>query len=156
MGTINTVSTSGGVAIRSSDGERMFLGGNDSGANPGIYLTDAELGRITTSAGGSITFGDSNYASDIFIKTATLATTPGAATIVVQLTGLSGAKIELDDDLGTATALNGNGGTISLTAGNGGIRARNNNNGAAEIATTGATVTLTSPTTRPLLSVPMA
>ena len=38
--------------------------------------------------------------------------------------------------------MNGNGGTISLTAGTGGIVAASANDTAAEIATTGATVTL--------------
>ena len=51
-------------------------------------------------------------------------------------------QIILDDGAGTGTALNGNGGTITLTAGSGGIVAASANNAAAEIGTSGATVTL--------------
>ena len=118
----------------------MSLGGTNN-AVAGINLTDAELAQIQTTATGTVTIGDSTQTGNITFTTATPATTAGASTLVVQATGGAG-QIILDDGAGTGTALNGNGGTISLNAGTGGIVAASANNTAAEIATTGATVTL--------------
>ena len=61
--------------------------------------------------------------------------------MVLQSTTGAG-QISLDDGNGAGTALDGHGGTISLTAGSGGIVSANANDSTAEIATTGATVTL--------------
>jgi hypothetical protein len=133
--------SAGGVVIRSSLPSRpMSIGGTNT-AVAGINLTDAELAQIQTSASGTVTFGDSSQTGNITLATATPATTPGASTVVVQAVGGPG-QIILDDAAGTGTALNGNGGDISLTAGTGGIAAASANNSAAEIATTGATVTM--------------
>ena len=118
----------------------MSIGGTNN-AVAGINLTDAELAQIYTTASGTVTFGDSSQTGNITFTTATPATTPGASTVVVQSPAGPG-QIILDDGGGAGTALNGNGGTISLTAGTGGIAAASANNSAAEIATTGATVTM--------------
>jgi len=103
-------------------------------------LTDAELARIQTTTTGTVTIGDSAQTGNITFTTATVATTSGASTLVVQAT--VAGQIILDDGAGVGTALNGNGGTITINAGAGGIVAANSNNTAAEIATTGAAVTL--------------
>jgi sugar lactone lactonase YvrE len=131
----------GGVVIRSSLPSRpMSIGGTSNAVN-GINLTDAELSRVYTTATGTVTIGDSSQTGNITFTTATPATMPGAATMALQsLTGSGG--IILDDGGGTGTALNGNGGTISLSGGTGGVAAASANNSAAEIATTGATVTI--------------
>ena len=140
-GAVTAQAGGGGVVIRSSAESRpMSLGGADN-AVTGINLTDAELAEITTTATGTVTFGDVNQTGDIAFVTATPATTTGDSLVVLQSTTGPG-KIVLDDGAGTGTALNGNGGTISLTAGTGGIVAANAANSTAEIATTAATVTL--------------
>ncbi|HEX8913635.1 MAG TPA: SBBP repeat-containing protein, partial [Humisphaera sp.] len=130
------------VAVRSSVASRpMSLGGTNT-AVAGINLTDAELARIfTNGAGSTVTFGDTAQTGDVTVTTATLSTSAGATTQVVQSTAGTG-KITLDDGSAAGTALNGNGGSIALTAGTGGIRAASANNTAAEVATTGAAVTL--------------
>src|SRR5208337_1537936 len=126
------------VTIQSSLPSRpMSLGGTSS--VKGINLTSAELARIVTAPTGTVTIGDSTQTGDITFSGATVATTAGAATTVVQSTTGAG-QIVLDDSNGTA--LDGNGGSISLTAGTGGISALNPANVTAEIATTGAGVTL--------------
>ena len=128
------------VTIRSSLPSRpMSLGGSNNAAVNGINLTSAELARIVTAPTGTVTIGDSTQTGDITFSGATVATTAGAATTVVQSTTGAG-QIVLDDSNGTA--LDGNGGSISLTAGTGGIAALNPANATAEIATTGASVTL--------------
>ncbi len=128
------------VTIRSSlPGRPMSLGGSNNAAVDGINLTSAELARIVTAPTGTVTIGDSTQTGDITFSGATVATTAGAATTVVQSTTGAG-QIVLDDSNGTA--LDGNGGSISLTAGTGGIAALNPANATAEIATTGAGVTL--------------
>ena len=136
-----TSPTAGGVVIRSSLPNRPMSLGGANNAVAGINLTDAELAQIQTTATGMVTVGDSTQIGNITFTTATVATTAGVSTLVVQATGGAG-QIILDDGAGTATALNGNGGTITLNAGTGGIVAASANNTAAEIATTGATVTL--------------
>ncbi len=109
------------VTIRSSLGIRpMALGGTNNAAVQGINLTSAELACILTTPTGTITVGDSNQTGNILINSATLATTPGAATVVTQAIAGGGA-IALAD--GTSTDLNGNGGTVTLAAGTGGILA---------------------------------
>ena len=118
----------------------MSLGGTNN-AVAGVNLTDAELAQIQTTATGTLTVGDIAQTGNITFTTATPATTAGAPTVVVQAAGGAG-QIILDDGAGTGTALNGNGGTITLTAGSGGIVAASVNNAAAEIGTSGATVTL--------------
>ena len=118
----------------------MSLGGTNN-AVAGINLTDAELAQIQTISGSTVTLGDSGQTGNITFTTATMATTAGASTVVVESTTGPG-QIILDDGGGTGTALNGNGGTISLTAGTGGIVALSASDSAAEIATTGPTVTL--------------
>ena len=133
--------TAGGVVIRSSLSTRPMNLGGAAGAVAGINLTDAELAQIQTTVPGTLTVGDTTQSGNITFTTATPATTPGASTRVVQ--DFAGAgQIILDDGDGAATALNGNGGPIALNAGTGGIVAASANNTAAEIATTGATVTL--------------
>ena len=133
--------TAGGVVIRSSLSSLPITIGGTTTAPTGVSLTSAELAQISTTAGGTVTIGDSAQAGNVTFTTATSATTPGASTVVVQdPTGLG--QIILDDGNGSGTALNGNGGTIRLNAGIGGIVAASANNTAAEIATTAATVTL--------------
>ena len=128
----------GGISIQSSNRPMQIGGSNLPGYN-GIDLTTAELSRIVTTASGTLTLQDEE--NNITFTTVTPTTTPGASLNVVQDTTGSG-QIILDDGAGTATALNGNGGSISITAGNGGIVALAANNNSAEIATTGASVTL--------------
>ncbi|MDB5384866.1 MAG: hypothetical protein JWM11_512, partial [Planctomycetaceae bacterium] len=140
-GTVSATGIGGGVTVRSSVLTRpMSIGGTDS-AVTGINLTDAELLKISTAATGAVTFGDGAQVGDITITTASPATTAGTAIIFQQLTTGAG-KIVLDDGANTGTALSGNGGTIALIAGTGGIVALAANNTSAEIATTGASVTL--------------
>ena len=83
-----------------------------------------------------MTIGDSTQTGNITFKTASVATTPGAGTLVVQST--SGLGQIILDDQGSGAALVGNGGSIGLTAGTGGIAAASGNDALAEIATTGA------------------
>jgi hypothetical protein len=117
------LSAAGGVVIRSSVATRpMSLGGANT-AVAGINLTDAELARIETAAAGTLTIGDSTQTGDIRFTTATVATTAGAATQVVQAT--AGAGLILLDDAGTGAGLDGNGGTVTFTPGTGGIVAPN-------------------------------
>src|SRR5208337_4416979 len=128
------------VTIQSSLPSRpMSLGGSNDAAVDGINLTSAELARIVTAPTGTVTIGDPTQTGDITFSGATVATTAGAATDVVQSPTGDG-QVVLDDSNGTA--LDGNGGSISLTAGTGGIAALNPANTTAEIATTGAGVTL--------------
>ncbi|MCY2996416.1 MAG: autotransporter-associated beta strand repeat-containing protein, partial [Planctomycetota bacterium] len=130
----------GGVVVRSSAANRlMSLGGGPTVT--GINLSDAELACLRTAADGTFTLGDSSQTGNITFTTATLATTAGAATVVVQSPS-GGGKIVLDDG-GTGPALNGNGGTVSLTAGTVGIQAATVTNAFAEIANATA-VTLSS------------
>ena len=131
------------VSIRSSVPTRpISLGGTNNAAVPGINLTSAELARIVTTPNGTITIGDSNQTGNITFSMATLATTAGASTIALQSTSGAGSIVLDDGGGGAGTALNGNGGTVNIIAGTGGIVALAANNSAAEIATTGATVTL--------------
>jgi hypothetical protein len=132
----STISTTGGVVIRSSQPTRPMSLGGANNAVAGVNLTDAELSRIFTTFSGTITIGDSSQTGNITLTTAMVATTAGASTVVVQAVGGSG-QIILDDGAGVSAALNGNGGTISLTAGTGGIAAASASNAIAEIATTG-------------------
>jgi hypothetical protein len=137
---VTATGAGGGVVIGGSTASRaMSLGGTNT-AVTGVNLTDAELTKITTAASGTITFGDTSQTGDITFTTATPATTAGAAIVALQSTG-GGGKIVLDD-AGAGTALAGGSSTIALTAGTAGITATNTNNAFAEIATTGATVTL--------------
>ena len=130
------------VTIQSSVESRpMLIGGTNSSPVAGINLTTAELARIYTTSTGTVTIGDSSQTGNITFSTATPATTAGATLNVIQSTTGSG-QIILDDGAGTATALSGNGGSISITAGTGGIVALAASNNTAEIATTGASVTL--------------
>jgi hypothetical protein len=134
-----TVDPASQVTIRSSLPSRpMSIGGGSSDV-AGINLTDADLACIETAATGTVTIGDGTQTGNITFKTATVATTAGASTVVVQATAGTGQIIF--DDQGTGQALNGNGGVVSLTAGTGGITSASANNTFAEIATT-STVTL--------------
>ena len=116
-----TTPTAGGVVIRSSLPNRPMSLGGANNAVAGINLTDAELAQIQTTATGTVTVGDSTQTGNITFTTATVATTPGASTLVVQAAGGSGQIIL--DGAGTGTGLNGNGGTVTLTPGTGGIAA---------------------------------
>ena len=92
--------SAGGVVVRSSlPGRPMSLGGTNS-AVAGINLTDAELAQIQTTATGTVTVGDSQT-GNITFTTATVATTAGASTLVVQATGGAGQIIPDDADTGT-------------------------------------------------------
>ena len=137
----STLATAGGVVIRSSLASLPISLGDDAAAAGGIELSNAELAQIQTTATGTLTIGDSAQTGNITFSTATPATTAVASTVVVQKPNGPG-EIILDDDAGLGTGLDGNGGSIGLTAGTGGIVAASSNDGAAEIATTGATVTL--------------
>jgi hypothetical protein len=111
--------TAGGAVIRSSLPSRpMSIGGTNNAVN-GINLTNAELAQIYTTASGTVTFGDSSQTGNITFTTATPATTPGAATVVVQ--SPTGPGEIILDDAGSGTGLNGNGGPVTLTPGTGGI-----------------------------------
>ena len=139
---VNVVPEASSVTIQSSVESRpMLIGGSNSSPVAGINLTSAELAQIYTTSTGTVTFGDSNQTGNITLSTATPATTAGATLNVIQSTTGSG-QIILDDGAGTSTALIGNGGNISITAGTGGIVALAASNNTAEIATTGAGVTL--------------
>jgi hypothetical protein len=105
----------GGVVIRSSQGSQAIFLGSASGT--GINLSSAELARIATIAGGTVTIGDSAQTGNINFKAATVATTTGANTAVVQSTS-GGGQMALDAT-GSGAALNGNGGTVTLTPGTG-------------------------------------
>ena len=119
--------TAGGVVIRSSSPSRpMSLGGTNS-AVAGINLTDAELAQVQTISSGTVTIGDNAQTGNITFTTATVATTAGVPTVVLQST--SGAGQIIIDDAGTGTGLNGNGGLVSLTPGTGGITAPNSTAG---------------------------
>src|SRR5262249_22300803 len=108
------------VTIQSSLPNRpMSLGGTNNAVS-GINLPDAELARIVTTADGTVTVGDPSQTGDITLTTATLATTVGTTSVVLQSTSGQG-KIVLQD--GATAALSGNGGSIRLTAGSGGIQA---------------------------------
>ena len=85
-----------------------------------ITLCEPVCGWVST---GTVTVGDSAQTGDITLATATLATTAGATTLVVQSTS-GGGRIVLDD-AGTGTGLDGNGGNVILTPGAGGILAPN-------------------------------
>ncbi len=111
----------GKVVIRSSLPSRPMSLGGANAAVAGVNLTDAELAQIQTISTGTVTVGDAGQTGDITFTTATLATTAGASTVVVQSTGGAG-KIILDDSDG-AVGLNGNSGTVTITAGSGGISA---------------------------------
>lgn len=129
------------VSIQSSVNNRpMSLGGTNTAVN-GVNLTDAELTRIVTAFDGSIVFGSSSQTGDISLVTASPATTAGASIQVRQSPSFSG-KIILDDGAGTATALHGNGGQISLFAGTGGVTSLASNNSAAELSTSGNTISI--------------
>ena len=139
--TSNITASAGGVAIRSSLPTRPMSLGGTGNAPSGVDLTSAELAQISTAATGTVTIGDSSQTGNITFTTATVATTPGASTVVLESTTGPGAII-LDDAGGAGTALNGNGGAISLTAGTGGIVSLSANDSAAEVATAGAAVTM--------------
>ncbi len=143
-GSVSATGAGGGVVVRTSQSAlAMSIGGTNT-AVTGVNLTDAELGQISTLASGRITFGDTAQTGNITFTTATPATTSGAQIYAVQSTA-GGGGIVLDDDFGggtAGTALAGGSSLINLTAGTGGITAKNANNTLAEIATTGATVTL--------------
>ncbi len=136
--SITPVVQAGAVVIRSSlAGDPMSIGGGNNVA--GINLTDAELVELSTTATGSITFGDSEQTGTITFH-GTTPTTPGASMVAVQAATGPG-QIVLDDSNGPALSGNDSngatGGTITLAAGTGGIVAANPNDAVAEIATTG-------------------
>jgi hypothetical protein len=113
------VPTVGGVVVRSSLPDRpMSLGGTNN-AVAGINLTDAELAQIQTTASGTVTIGDSSQTGDITFTNATVATTPGAGTIVEQDPTSTGQVIL--DDAGTGTSVNGDGVAVTSTPGTNGI-----------------------------------
>ena len=126
----------------------MSLGGSNT-AVAGVNLTDAELAQIligpaslNNNSPGEVVIGSGgSLTGNITFTTATVASTVGALTYVMQYASGPG-QIILDDGAGTGTALNGNGGRIILDAGTGGIVAASANNATAEIATTGTTVNL--------------
>jgi DNA-binding beta-propeller fold protein YncE len=137
--------TAGGVVIRSSLPDRPMSLGGTSYAVAGINLTDAELAQIYTTADGTVTIGDNSQTGNIIFTTAMPATTPGAATVVLQDPNGPGQIIlddGVDDGAGAGTALDGDGGTIDLQAGSGGIVAASYNDSTPELSTTGPTVTL--------------
>ena len=113
------VPTAGGVVIRSSLPTRPMSIGGTNNAVAGINLTDAELAQIYTTAGGTVTLGDSSQTGNITCTTATPATTAGASTVVVQ--SATGPGQIVLDDTGSGTGLSGNGGSVTLTPGTGGI-----------------------------------
>ena len=117
----------------------MSLGGTNN-AVAGINLTDAELAQIQTTATGTVTIGDSAQTGNITFTTATVATTAGASTLVVQAASGAG-QIILDDDAGTGTGLDGNGGTVTLMPGTGGIVAPCQPRPAVPLATNGFNAT---------------
>ena len=121
----------------------MLIGGTNS--NPaGINLTTTELGRIFTSSTGTVTIGDQYQTGNITLSTATLATTAGATSFIMQSSSGAGQVI-LDDNSGAATALNANSGSVSIIAGTGGIvEAVTDTTGVADIGGSATSVSLTS------------
>lgn len=145
LGTATVGSNSGttGLTVRSSQTSRPISLGGLNNAVAGINLTDAELGRLVTTSGGTVTIGDSNQTGNITFTTATVATTAGAATTVVQATAGVG-QIIFDNEAGAGASLNGNTGNVTLTAGTGGIvEAAGNTTGATDISNS-ANTSLTS------------
>jgi adhesin/invasin len=138
-GAISKVLLAGTIVVRSSVESRPMNIGGAAGEVAGINLTDAELANISTGPHGGMVFGDGSQTGNITFKTATPATTAGAAVTVLQSTTGSG-QIALDDDASgvPGAALNGNGGSVSLTAGSGGIVAVSTTNSIPEISTSAA------------------
>ena len=78
---------SGGVVVRPArSSEPMSLGGSSTPAST-LSLTNAELAQIFTTASGTVTIGDPTQTGTITFHSATLATTAGASTVVLQSTG---------------------------------------------------------------------
>ena len=123
------VPTAGGVVIRNAQPGQPINVGAASGT--GLSLSDAELGRIFTVAGGTITIGDPSQTGNITFAGATPATTPGANLAVIQAT-TGGGAIVLDSSAGTALAVGT--GNVQLSAGTGGIVATG---AASSLATSG-------------------
>ncbi|MCY2965086.1 MAG: hypothetical protein NT069_15865 [Planctomycetota bacterium] len=134
--SIVTTSATGGVSIRSSAASRPINLGGGANQVAGINLTDAELDRIAVQPQGSLTIGDAIQNGDIFITTATFASSPSANLFVQQNPGGTGA-IVLNDESGSGPALDGNGGGIALLAGTGGVRVVSAANNQPELATNG-------------------
>jgi autotransporter-associated beta strand protein len=130
--TVSNFAAAGGVVIGSSLPTRPMSLGGTSSAVAGINLTDAELAQIRTTSSGTVTIGDSSQTGNITMTTATIATTAGASTVVVQAPGGPG-RIILDDAAGAGTAFNGNDGRVTLSAGTGGIQALSAPNAVAEV-----------------------
>ncbi len=129
---ITPISATSQVTIRASlPSLPMSLGGGPDDVD-GINLTDAELACIQTAAGGTVTIGDSTETGDITFRTARVATTAGAGTVVVQATGGPGQIIF--DDQGSGPDLDGNGGTVQLTPGSGGIQVIQSSTSPTDIA----------------------
>ena len=133
--------TAGGVVIRSSLPDRpMSLGGTNN-AVTGINLTDAELAQIYTTASGTVTIGDSARPATSPSRPPRQLRPPGPRPWSSRIPRVRVRSFSTTVPA-PARRLNGNGGTIRLTAGSGGVVAASANNAAAEIATTGAIVTL--------------
>ena len=126
------------VTIQSSLPSRpMSLGGSNDDAVDGINLTSAELAQIVTTPTGTVTIGDPTQTGDITFSGATVATTAGADTTVVQSATGPGTIVL---DASTGTALDGNGGTVTLTPGTGSLSATMPD-ASALLATNGFTAT---------------
>jgi hypothetical protein len=131
--------TTSGVVIRSSLPTRPMSLGETKNVVAGINLSDAELAAIQTAASGTVTVGDSAQTGNITFTNATVATTAGASTVVMQ--AASGPGQIILDDAGTCTGLDGNGGTVSLSPGTGGIAAPMSSASGVPLATNGFNAT---------------
>ena len=102
----------GGVVIRSARPDQPIHVGTTSGA--GLAVSNAELARVFTTAGGTVTFGGTDQTGAITFTAATPATTLGAGVVAV-----GQGAIVLDSTAGTALAAGS--GDVRLSAGKGGI-----------------------------------
>nr|WP_303652791.1 Ig-like domain repeat protein [Paludisphaera mucosa] len=127
--TTNVAPTSLASIRSSSPGRPMSLGAGDVQLK-GVNLTNAELARIVTLATGEVVVGDHAQTGDVTLTGATIATTAGAATTVVQSAVGDGGIVLAP---GATTALDGHGGAVTLIPGTGGL--------AADVPAAGSTFT---------------
>jgi hypothetical protein len=109
----------GGVVLRTAlPTEAMSLGGSSTAPPNTLYLSNAELARIFTTAHGTVTIGDSSQTGNITFQDARPATNAGASTVVMQSTSGAGGIFLIAS---TGTAINGHGGKVSLIPGTAGV-----------------------------------
>lgn len=117
----------GGVQIRASHPDSPISLGATSAAT-GLVLSSDELSRIFTTAGGTLTFGDSGQTGSITFA----AVAPAASSNVVAIQSPTGTGVIILDST-AGTALDAGERPIRLAAGTGGIVAQG---GGASLSTT--------------------